>query len=166
MSNDEIHSSGMGTVYNVGGMTAAVKNCVNEGEVTTEGGKAVYCGEILATAGYAMIENCTVTDYSKLYGRAYRMLFVEQPGVEINHNAAAILYLNGAVAPEILTFGQKGGQAEENIVHKDNGFFDGWYANPEFTGERVLFNNGGNDSGVFYAKFITLEEMYEKNRGW
>ena len=159
-SNDEIHASGMGTVYFIGGLTAAVKNCVNEGVVTCVGGGDVFCGEILACSGYAMIENCTVTDYSKLYGRVSRMLFVEQPGVTINENAAALLYLNGASAPEILTFGEKGGKAEENIVARDSYFFDGWYDNPEFTGENVTFNNGGNDHGVFYAKFITLEEAY------
>ncbi len=157
---DEIHASGMGTIYFVGGMTAAVKNCVNEGAVVTEGSDTAFCGEILACSGYAMIENCTVTDYSKLYGGVSRMLFVEQPGVEINNNAKALLYLNGAAAPEILTFGASGGQAETNIVFKESHFFDGWYTTPDFSGESVTFNNGGNDSGVFYAKFITLEEAY------
>lgn len=157
---DEIHASGMGTVYNVGGMTAAVKNCTNEGSVSTVGSDVAFCGEILACSGYAMIENCTVTDYSKLYGGVSRMLFVEQPGVEINNNARALLYLNGAAAPKTLTFGQSGGQEEKNIVAKDNYFFDGWFTSPDFSGSPVTFNNGGNDSGVFYAKFITLEEAY------
>ena len=159
--SDEIHSGGMGTVYNVGGMTAALKNCVNEGVVQASGCDKIFCGEMLAFSGYAMIEHCTVTDYSKLYGRISRMLFVEQPGVQINENAAALLYLNGAAAPKILTFGQKGGDAEENIVARENHIFDGWYSNPEFTGERETFNNGGNDSGIFYAKFIHIEEAFE-----
>lgn len=158
---DEIHASGIGTVYNVGGLTAAVKNCVNEGEVYTIGSDVAFCGEILACSGYATIENCTVTDYSKLYGGVSRMLFIEQPGVEINEeNARALLYLNGAAAPKTLTFGLSGGQAEKNIVHKENYFFDGWYTSPDFSGASVTFNNGGNDSGIFYAKFITLEEAY------
>ncbi len=157
---DEIHASGMGTVYNVGGMTAAVKNCTNEGAVATVGSDVAFCGEILACSGYAMIENCTVTDYKKLYGGVSRMLFVEQPGVEINEDARALLYLNGAKAPKILTFGESGGKAEKNIVSKENYLFDGWYTTADFSGESVTFNNGGNDSGIFYAKFITLEEAY------
>ncbi len=159
-TGDEIHASGIGTIYWTGGTPVAAYKCVNEGTITTTGSDNSFCGEILANAAYATIEYCTVTEYSKLYGCVGRMLFVEQPGVVINENAKALLYLNGAEAPKTLTMGTSGGQEQLNKVAKENHIFDGWYASPDFSGESVKFNNGGNDTGIFYAKFITIEEAY------
>lgn len=165
-ANGETHAAGIASGYYSAGAWLIAKDCSNTGDVVVNNpSNEVYAGGLISYGGVVelidSISTSTVTGgtaSNRYVGGAQNILFLEKMDDFSDTVNGNTYYLNGGTSPEYAALvDDAAGGGNFHLVetaYKDGYKFDGWYDNPEFTGE--AYTALGNNVKNYYAKWAPV----------